>query len=88
MFHPVGLYRACFGSVTFCWVLWGSVGFYPAYLVPESLPVQGNEDHGGVSEEALAVEGQVLLLPGHVQHMSAAGQHIHTQIIKHERTPS
>ena len=99
MLDSVGLYRAWLGSVAFCWVLLGSVWFYQAYLVPESLPVQGDEDHGGVGEEALAVEGQVLLLPGDVQHVSAAGEHTHTNTsinrnahnpghwLKHTRSP-
>lgn len=44
------------------------------YLVPESLPVQGHDDHGRVGEEALVVEGQVFPLPRHIQHVSTEQQ--------------
>ena len=53
-------------------VLFVSVCLWSSYLVPESLPVQGDDDHGGVGQEALVVEGQVSPLPRHVQHVPAA----------------
>lgn len=39
------------------------------YLVPDSVSVQGDDDHGRVGQEALVVEGQVLPLPRHIQHV-------------------
>lgn len=42
-----------------------------AYLVPEPLPVQSDDDHGGVGEEALAVERQISPFPRHVHHVPA-----------------
>lgn len=39
------------------------------YLVPESLSVQSDYDHGRVCEEALVVKGQIPALPRHIQHV-------------------
>lgn len=43
--------------------------YFLKYLVPESLPVQGHNDHRRVRQEALVVEGQVFPLPRHIQHV-------------------
>lgn len=41
------------------------------YLVPESLPIQSNDDHGRIREEALVIEWQVFPFPRHIQHVPA-----------------
>lgn len=51
------------------------------YLVPDPLSVQGDDDHGGVGEEALAVERQVFPLPRHIKHVPTS--QINSQICKH-----
>lgn len=51
------------------------------YLVPDPLSVQGDDDHGRVGEEALAVERQVFPLPRHVKHVPTS--QINSQICKH-----
>ena len=39
------------------------------YLVPLSLPVQRDDDHGGVHQVTVGIKGEVVMLPRHVQHM-------------------
>lgn len=46
------------------------------YLVPESLSVQGDDDHGGVGEEALVVERQIFSFPRHIQHVPTSHRDI------------
>lgn len=45
--------------------------FGARYLVPEPFPIQSDDDHGRVGEEALVVERQISPLPRHVQHVPA-----------------
>lgn len=41
-----------------------------AYLVPLSLSVQSNDNHGWVHQIAITVEGEVIVLPCYIQHVS------------------
>lgn len=39
------------------------------YLIPLPLPIQSDDDHGGIHQVAVAVEGQVSVVPRHIQHV-------------------
>lgn len=42
-------------------------------LVPLTLPVQSDDDHGWVDQVAVTVEGEVVVFPAHIQHVPARG---------------
>lgn len=44
------------------------------HLVPQSLSVQSDDDHGRVHQVTVAVEGEVVVLPRDVQHVSAESE--------------
>lgn len=48
------------------------------YLVPDSVPVQRNDNHRRVWEEALVVERQISSLPSHIQHVSNPNRNINS----------
>ena len=45
-----------------------------AHLVPLSLSVQGDDDHGRIHQVTVTVEGEVIVFPGDVQHVPADGR--------------
>lgn len=50
---------------------WGrTAGLTEAYLVPLPLAVQRDDHQGWVDQIAFTVEGEVLVLPSHVQHVA------------------
>lgn len=42
-----------------------------AHLVPLSLSVQCDDDHGWVHQVTITVEGEVIIFPGYIQHVPA-----------------
>lgn len=47
---------------------------FKADLVPLSLSVQSDDYHGWIHQVTIAVEGEVIVFPGHIQHVPAEKQ--------------
>ena len=52
-----------------------------SHLVPLSLSVQRDDYHGWIHQVTVAVEGEVIVFPGYIQHMPAENQNPQGKVI-------